>query len=461
VKAGFSFLLIPHAQACKMIETQIQLALGIAANRKESAAMRVGIIGAGPGGSLCASVLGQAGIEAHLFDFRGAWEKPCGGGVTPKALTRYPFLKDCLESKRNITQMEFISAENALARVGLIDPLLIYSRSVLNQLLLNRALGAGVEFHAERVAGFERDGSQWMLQTQAGTMQVDFLVGADGIDSLVRKRLSERFQPADLMMTYGYRIKVPSENRNLNRIQIKFFKELSGYLWVFPRLDNISVGICGKLARHPTGTLKQLLQDFVEQYAAENLCMDGLCSLRTREDAAPAAAILPGTQTGSDPVRVGASRLPAVEIYSALIPSLQAATLRNNRVSGPGWALIGDAAGFADPITCEGIYYALRSGELLAQTLIDNCPQRYALECQKDFVGDFIRAAEIFERLYFGTICGVDILSLMVRTVARSQTLRNMVNALIIGHQNYQTLKASLLRQSPRVLLQLATSFVS
>lgn len=423
--------------------------------------MKVGIVGAGPAGSLCASVLGQAGIEAHLFDFRGAWEKPCGGGVTPKALARYPFLKDCLEDKRNITQMEFISAENAQAEVGLIDPLLIYSRSVLNRLLLDRALVAGGEFHSERVKGFEKAGSQWTLQTENGSAQFDFLVGADGIDSIVRKQLGERFQPADLMMTYGYRIKVPSEKYNLNRIQIKFFKELSGYLWVFPRLEHISVGICGKLGRHSAGMLKQLLQSFIEQHVARNLGPGQFPSSQFLREPAQLSQEEQPSQTNSELRCASAGRPPAFEIYSALIPSLQAATLRNNRIWGPGWALIGDAAGFADPITCEGIYYALRSGELLAESLVKNCPERYCPACQKDFIRDFIRAAEIFEKLYFGTICGIDILSLMVRTVARSQTLRNMMNALIIGRQNYQTLKANLVRQSPRVLLQLATSFVS
>ncbi|PYV37454.1 MAG: hypothetical protein DMG06_28010 [Acidobacteria bacterium] len=48
--------------------------------------MRIGIIGAGPAGSLCASLLSQAGSEVLLFDDRGVWEKPCGGGVTHIAI---------------------------------------------------------------------------------------------------------------------------------------------------------------------------------------------------------------------------------------------------------------------------------------------------------------------------------------------------------------------------------------
>jgi flavin-dependent dehydrogenase len=51
--------------------------------------MRIGIIGGGPGGSLCAALLGQAGAEVLLFDYRGVWEKPCGSSkfVSPRPMT--------------------------------------------------------------------------------------------------------------------------------------------------------------------------------------------------------------------------------------------------------------------------------------------------------------------------------------------------------------------------------------
>ena len=56
-----------------------------------------------------------------------------------------------------------------------------------------------------------------------------------------------------------------------------------------------------------------------------------------------------------------------LEPYSWPIPSLSAAGFGSLTVSGPGWFLAGDAAGLVDPITREGIYFALRSGELAAQ----------------------------------------------------------------------------------------------
>jgi len=54
--------------------------------------MRVGIVGAGPAGAHLAHELSRAGATVYLYDAREAWEKPCGGGVTSKALEDYPFL---------------------------------------------------------------------------------------------------------------------------------------------------------------------------------------------------------------------------------------------------------------------------------------------------------------------------------------------------------------------------------
>ena len=47
------------------------------------------------------------------------------------------------------------------------------------------------------------------------------------------------------------------------------------------------------------------------------------------------------------------------------------------RLAGPNWALAGDAAALVDPITGEGLYYALRSGDLLAEMLLAGSPERY------------------------------------------------------------------------------------
>jgi flavin-dependent dehydrogenase len=59
-----------------------------------------------------------------------------------------------------------------------------------------------------------------------------------------------------------------------------------------------------------------------------------------------------------------------VDRYAARIPGLALETWNTRRVGSDTWALLGDAAGFADPVTGEGIYYALRSAELFAEAYL-------------------------------------------------------------------------------------------
>ncbi|MBM3804245.1 MAG: NAD(P)/FAD-dependent oxidoreductase [Acidimicrobiia bacterium] len=382
--------------------------------------MKIGIIGAGPAGSLCASRLSESGQSVLLFDPRGAWEKPCGGGVTVKALARYPFLRGCMEACRSVSQLQVISPRGARAKVMLEEPISIYSRTALNRLLLESARANGVRFLQERVLDFRHRETRWELLTDRGTHRVDFLVGADGVNSLVRKKLGERFPPEDLMMTFGYR--VPKEIGD--GIVIKFFPQFRGYYWVFPRTCHASFGICGRLSQHTTQTLKDLLHSFL-------------------------------TETGQAP---DTDRMGDWPVYSALIPSLRPESLRTNRIAGENWSLVGDAGGFADPITCEGIYYALRSGDLLAQALIEGSATSYPERCHTDFAADFTHAAEMFEKFYTGDFLGSDFITRMVQASSRSAALRSIMNAFVAGRQDYRSLRTTLLRKCPRIGLEIAAS---
>jgi flavin-dependent dehydrogenase len=384
--------------------------------------MRIGIVGAGPAGSLCASLLSVNGCEVLLFDHRGAWEKPCGGGITHKGVARYPFLENCLEPHRKIRTLRVASPRNAQVEVALEEPIAIYSRSALNKLLLTRATEAGAHFCQERVLDFRRRQAGWEIKTDKADHTVTLLIGADGVNSLVRRKLGSNFVAEDLMMTFGYRVP-----RNFgDRIEIRFFPKFLGYYWAFPRTNHVSFGICGRLSRYPTRELKEHLHRVLEE-----------------------AGYPSNTSEAQD-----------WKVYSALIPSLRAESFSDNSICGDGWALLGDAAGFVDPITCEGIYFALRSAELLAQALLEGRPLAYRDLCWEDFVADFIHAAELFERFYTGDFLGSDFITRMVQSTSRSRTLRETMNAFVAGHQDYRTLRAHLIRKTPQILLQMAGSVV-
>ena len=124
----------------------------------------IAIIGGGPAGSMAAERLALAGARVTLFEERGAWEKPCGGGVPYKALHRYPFLLEASEEHACIDDVELVAANGSTARVRLRQPLLIYSRLVLNRLLLRRAHEAGAEIVQARIRSFRREGRGWRIE---------------------------------------------------------------------------------------------------------------------------------------------------------------------------------------------------------------------------------------------------------------------------------------------------------
>src|SRR5487761_382940 len=80
------------------------------------------IDGGGPAGALCGEKLAVAGFDVTLFDEHLAWEKPCGGGLTHKAIERYPFLLSGPETKKEIHTAELISSRGHRARFEMSRP---------------------------------------------------------------------------------------------------------------------------------------------------------------------------------------------------------------------------------------------------------------------------------------------------------------------------------------------------
>src|SRR5579872_3576433 len=97
---------------------------------------KVAVLGGGPAGSFVAERLAASGLDTILIDEKLAWEKPCGGGLTYKAYSQYPFLIDNPTNKKTVRET-FLAAPGAgTARLSLTQPLVIYSRTDLNRMLL-------------------------------------------------------------------------------------------------------------------------------------------------------------------------------------------------------------------------------------------------------------------------------------------------------------------------------------
>jgi flavin-dependent dehydrogenase len=137
------------------------------------------------------------------------------------------------------------------------------------------------------------------------------------------------------------------------------------------------------------------------------------------------------------------------ERYAARIPGLAAKTWDNRKVSGSDWALLGDAAGFADPVTGEGIYYALRSAELFAEAYLSGASETYETRWREDFGAELRRAAQMRRRFY-GNFWGAPFTERMIAFARGHRGVKRVLGDLVAGEQGYTDLKRKLLKNSLR-----------
>jgi len=376
----------------------------------------IAIVGGGPAGALCGERLASQGFQVTIFDERLAWEKPCGGGLTHKAIEAYPFLLDGQHPKKIVRTAELISGGGHRARFEMSHPIVIYARTVLNGLLLDRAVSAGCTTVCSRVTSVDTDGSQVRLMAGGEERRSDFVVLAAGARNQLLAETTA-LTANDLELTLGYF--VPTEE---DIIKVKFLKEFEGYLWSFPRADHLSVGICAKMGQNSSQQLRRHLDAFVEE---ENIPMDG------------------------------------ARLYSHVLPSPQAQTIRGRRIVGRNWAMAGDAAACVDPVTGEGLYYALRSGDLLAQALIEGQPQAYPERLRAAFSADLEFAASIARKLFRGNFLGGAITTRMVQLLNYSPAFRDLMRDVFSGSQDYRTLKRRVWNQFGITLLQFTRSILN
>ena len=374
------------------------------------------IVGGGPSGAMCGEQLARAGHSVQIFDEHLAWEKPCGGGLTYKATQCYPFLLDNAHPKKLVHHVEIISAENHRAKLDLQHPIVIYSRTVLNGLLLDRAREAGCQVHRSRVHEVDTASDKPRYSIDGQWRAADFLVLAAGARNQFLPG-TRPLQRDELEMTQGYFVPQTSEE-----IIIKFLPDFEGYIWSFPRADHLSLGICGSMSAHTSSELRAHLHTFAasERFATET-----------------------------------------AKFYSHVLPSPQVRTFSDRRVIGGNWALIGDAAAWVDPLTGEGLFYAMRSGELLGKSLAEGCPEKYPARVKASFSAELEFAARIVRRFYRGSFLGCSVTTRMVQFLQRNAVFRQLLSDLFCGTQDYTTLKQRLLGHLGGTLSQFVTSVLN
>ncbi len=362
------------------------------------------IVGAGPAGSWAAYRLARSGARVALVDGSHPREKPCGGGVTGRALELVgDVISPRLISSVQVDSATFVDGPH-VARMRLGEPcngmphLSIVSRREFDGALRAAAERAGAVCIGARATDVVRVNGGWDVSTTSGKVAARWLIGADGPNSLVRRRVAQPFARADLSIAAGYFVHGASSRE----IIVEFEHQPPGYLWSFPRADHLAIGVGSQADISTSSGLLAIAADWIKR----NIHHQGV----------------------------------RLERYSWPIPSLDEAGLARERPSGDGWMLAGDAGGFVDPITREGIFFALASGAAAAAAIGATDPARdYEQRIRDEIYPELMLAARLKARFFGGRFT-----PLFVRAVKRSRRIQEVVTDLVAGRQPYRTLKARL-----------------
>jgi len=297
------------------------------------------VVGGGPGGSTAARFCAQAGVKTLLIEKeRLPRYKPCGGCLSAKTVRLLGFdLSPVIENTVYGAKFTYCSK----------DPFFIESKNPIgflvmrdrfDQVLVDRALEAGTKVRdGERVTKVEEGADGVSVELTSGVkLRCQVLIGADGSESMVARSLFLRPKKND-----GYGVAVESETpfnssvpfpkEEFQFVHLDFGRVPNGYGWVFPKKEWLSIGIGGMFRESEKMNPRHYFKSFVK----------GLSYIQEGK-------------TG--------------KVIGHLLPSFYD---ENQKVAQGRFLLVGDAAHLMDPLQGEGIYYAVRSGMLAADAILE------------------------------------------------------------------------------------------
>jgi geranylgeranyl reductase family protein len=387
-------------------------------------------VGAGPAGATAARRLAIGGARVRLVDReRFPRNKPCGGAISMRALTRFPYLPDALGRipTHYVSRLCLESSGGESVTLRSKTPAALMIRRVeFDDLLVRLAVEAG----AELVEGLEISQASMTnagvtLVTRDGRiLQAPLVIAADGVNSVIARRLG--FNPGWSRAAIALDMMEETPNGSLRAVDpdtlwVSYgYQRSDGYAYVFPKRDHVNVGI---------GCLLSYYRDRVNQhpYDLQRRLVETLC------------------ETGV--LRGGSCRRHFTPFLIPVGGPL-------GRTAGERILIAGDAGGFVNGFTAEGIYYAMVSGVLAAEAVLGGDLRSYEWRWRQE-LGAELRDAVWVQRYLFGDSSRVDA---MVRGAHRYPSIASGLIDYAMGTRSYRDARWRLIARLPLVAARVALS---
>ena len=385
------------------------------------------VVGAGPAGATAARTLAVAGARVRLLDrARFPRNKPCGGAISMRVLGRFPYLAPALDRipthRLSKLHLESPGGHSVLVQSPLPAALMI-RRIDFDALLVQLAVEAGVELveGAEITQARTTDGGV-ELKTRAGDVfTAPHVIAADGVYSVVARRLG--INPGWRRTAVALDMMEETPNDVLASVDPETlwvaygYGGSEGYSYVFPKRDHVNVGI-----------------GYVLDYFREKIGRSPYDLQASFVDALRTRGVLAGRS----------SRAHFTPYQIPVAGPLR--TTATDRV-----VLAGDAGGFVNGITAEGIYYAMVTGDLGGRSIAGAGAQTFE-RLWRDEIGGELRDSVLVQRDLLTTPERIDRL---IRAAHGAPPVAALIVRYAMGEVSYATARRRLIFGSPMAALRL------
>ncbi len=378
------------------------------------------VVGAGPAGSVAGINLSRAGYRVIVVEKDEiSRDKICGGGLTPRILTRFPYLKTEIEKMAIHKTSEVTLYSPALKVLKSSADCLMVERSHFDAMLTNKCTESGATvISSAKVVQMRIDSDRAEVTLKDGSiLTARAIIGADGINGLTARSTALRIKAPENKIAVCLVSEVaeePAEIMEQDTMCIFYdYGRSAGYGWVFPKKRCINVGI-GIIA-HRRINIKELWKNYVQELKKQGVVSNTFAHDRFVSAILPAGGPLPKT-------------------YS-------------DRV-----LLCGDAGGFVNSFTGEGIYYAMISGEIAASVLCTALKQndlsektlmKYQKLWKKEIGVELGRASQI-SRIVLNRPA---IVENIVKIANDKPDVKKVLTDYCIGNMAYENMKKELIRK--------------